>query len=273
MPYVREIAGGKFKSIFENNEDFDLARHDFFMKPRSGIARQAGSVAFSPEEEKMLRTYQRLQQLTDDAAIADRLVAENLISAHHVAQVPEAQFVSERAAALGIDEDTARDLHRRAVQAKLRAQMAAFALKGSVGSAHYWAGAMDTSLPELAEYVDAIPSYQDFFGSLDYCSCDVDQSIFGPSAYLVDLLRIVYSYIDTAAFNAGIPDGWHLRDRRPDIENIPLTPEMTADKTIVPYHQCDGTSGPERLSGQWLCADLPAATGPSPYRRCLGSPN
>ncbi|WP_430444186.1 MAG: neuraminidase-like domain-containing protein [Pseudomonas piscis] len=232
MLFTMGISGGAFADFFSQNPEFDLRKHDFFKKtPRS----QALLSSLSAGDIEILKTYQRLQQVTDDPHLADRLVKAGLVSAHHIAQQSEDEFVEKQAARLNIDLASARLLHRTAVQAKLRAQLTAFALKGSVGSAFYRAGAMNTANANLTELIEAIPSYQDFFGSLDYCSCDPDQSIFSPSAYMVDMLRIVYQYIDNTTYNAGIPNGWHLSERRPDIEKIPLTPEMT--RQLVPYLQ------------------------------------
>lgn len=232
MAYLEDIAGGKFSGIAQRNKSFDLLKHDFF---RHSARNVPGLDQLSTREVETLKAYQRLLRVTDDSGLADRLYEAGLTSAHKIAQNSERQFVADYAGALGLGEAEARSLHRGAVQAKIRAHGAAVALRDSAGSAAYRAGAMSNVSAEMTDYIGAIPSYQDFFGSLDYCNCDPDQSIFSPAAYLVDMLRIVYQYIDTAVYNPDIPDGWHLAQRRPDIGNIPLTPEMT--RQVVPYLQ------------------------------------
>lgn len=232
MAYLEKIAGGKFSGIARIHKDFDLQKHDFFRQAESNMP---GLDRLSAHEVEILKSYQRLLRVTDDAGLADRLHDAGLTSAHKIAQNPERQFVAEYAGKLGLSEADAGLLHRRAVQAKIRAHHGALALRNSAGSAAYRAGAMNATGADMTDYIGAIPSYEDFFGSLDYCNCDPDQSIFSPAAYLVDMLRIVYQYIDTPAYNPGIPDGWHLAQRRPDIGNIPLTPEMT--RQVVPYLQ------------------------------------
>lgn len=189
MLFTMGISGGTFVKFFSQNPEFNLRKHDFFKKTAQS---QMILSSLSADNIEALKTYQRLQQVTDDPHLADRLVKAGLVSAHHIAQQSEDEFVEKQATRLDIDPATARLLHRAAVQAKLRAQLTAFALKGSVGSAFYRAGAMNTADADLAALIEAIPSYQDFFGSLDYCSCDPDQSIFSPSAYMVDMLRIIY---------------------------------------------------------------------------------
>lgn len=247
MAYLEEIAGGKFSGIVQRNKSFDLRKHDFFRQAAKGVP---GLDQLSAREVETLKAYQRLLRVTGDGGLADRLYEAGLTSAHKIAQNSERQFVADYAGQLGLGEAEARSLHRGAVQAKIRAHHAALALRGSAGSAAYRAGAMSTVSAEMTDYIGAIPSYQDFFGSLDYCNCDPDQSIFSPAAYLVDMLRIVYQYIDTAIYNPDIPDGWHLAQRRPDIGNIPLTPEMT--RQVVPYLQ---------IANEVLEASIAASTG------------
>ncbi|KWK14000.1 toxin [Burkholderia stagnalis] len=246
--YLNDIADGRFSAVVNSNPDFDLVAHDFFRHPAEETP---GLDTLATHEIEMLKTYQRLLRITNDSKLADRLVAAGLTSAHKIAQNSEQQFIVEHMWHLGLTEDDARTLHRSAVQAKIRAQNAAFALRYSVGSAAYRAGAMNTVGNDMLDYVEGIPSYQDFFGSLDYCNCDPDQSIFSPAAYLVDLLRVVYQYIDTATYNPGIPDGCHLAQRRPDIGNIPLTPEMT--RQVVPYLQIVNETLEANIAGatQW----------------------
>lgn len=232
MIKVDRLAQGRFAKFQANNPNLDLRSFDF-IDPRPE-ARLDWS-GYSEEDRQVLMTYQRLLRLVDDPSLAERLLAQGLRSAHHIARLPERQFITRYGADLGLDEADLRRLHRLAVQTKLRAQLLAAALKGTAGSPHYRAGNMSNLAADVTEYIQAIPSYQDFFGSLDYCHCDHDQSIFGPSAYLVDMLRVVYQDIDNATLNPDIPDGWHLHQRRPDLENIPLTLEMT--RQSVPYLQ------------------------------------
>ncbi|VWB16435.1 hypothetical protein BLA23254_00616 [Burkholderia lata] len=248
MVYLNDIADGRFSAVINRNPDFNLGTHDFFLHRAEATP---GLDTLAPHEIETLKTYQRLLRITDDGKLADRLVAAGLTSAHKIARNSERQFIAEHARQLALTDEDARTLHRSAVQAKIRAQNAAFALRYSVGSAAFRAGAMNTVGADMLDYVGAIPSYQDFFGSLDYCNCDPDQSIFSPAAYLVDLLRVVYQYIDTATYNPGIPDGCHLAQRRPDIGNIPLTPEMT--RQLVPYLQIVNEALEANIAGatQW----------------------
>ena len=75
-----------------------------------------------------------------------------------------------------------------------------------------------------------LPTLEDLFGSLDYCSCSDCGSILSPAAYLVDLLN----YIDQPAPATGFSNPQDvLLGRRPDLQYLPLTCANT--NTALPY--------------------------------------
>lgn len=232
MIALENLAGGRFAGLRTANPELDFLRHDFLDPQRTGEIDWAG---LGEQDQEDLKAYQRVSRLTQDAQLVEKLIQFGLLSAHHIGRVPESLFVAENRVRLGVDEEALRQLHRTALRTKIRAQMLGTAFKGTVGSPHFRASRMNNAQPDVAEYLQALPSYQDFFGSLDYCDCPHDQSILSPSAYLVDLLRVVFQAIDNSHLNPNIPDGWHFKQRRPDIENIPLTVEMTQEE--VPYLQ------------------------------------
>ena len=120
--------------------------------------------------------------------------------------------------------------------------------------------------------VKQFPTMEQLFGSLDYCECDHCRSVLSPAAYLVDLLRFLdppalewqgdlaywaahhanapYPFPDQAAWQKYQAD-WAtehpgelapdtkiapyevLRQRRPDLPELPLTCENT--HTVLPY--------------------------------------
>ncbi|MEV1238908.1 hemopexin repeat-containing protein [Nonomuraea sp. NPDC049750] len=70
---------------------------------------------------------------------------------------------------------------------------------------------------------DALPSYEQLFGELDFYEGDEARSVYSPAAYLVDLLRLLEGVFRD-------PD---LLARRPDLARIPLDAEHTF--TESPY--------------------------------------
>jgi hypothetical protein len=81
-----------------------------------------------------------------------------------------------------------------------------------------------------ASDVIAYPTLESLFGEMDFCACDHCRSILSPAAYLVDLLQ----FLDQAPTEVGKDNPLDvLRERRPDLENLPLTCENT--NTALPY--------------------------------------
>lgn len=80
--------------------------------------------------------------------------------------------------------------------------------------------------PELA----SIPNLATLFGSLDFCACSHCQSVYGPAAYLADVLRFLDKHPSELA-NKTVKDV--LFERRPDIGNMKLNCENT--ETPLPY--------------------------------------
>lgn len=91
-------------------------------------------------------------------------------------------------------------------------------VKSIVRSPHYKALSITNIGGDIAEQFELLPSYAEFFGPVDYYACEECQSIFGAAAYLVDLLRIIDTYV--TAPNT-IPDHLKLDARRDDLGQIP----------------------------------------------------
>ena len=83
---------------------------------------------------------------------------------------------------------------------------------------------------EISEALGDIPDLETLFGSLDYCECDNCKSLYGPAAYLTDMLRFLKEHlaIDTIKTVKDI-----LFERRPDLGNIKLNCDNT--NVALPY--------------------------------------
>ena len=231
----KALADGRYRAFQLNNPEVDLLTFDFIAP---GSVSKLDWSGFELEIERAraeLMTTQRVHRLASDPDTASRMLAAGLTSAHAVAQRPEAEFVARHADALGLDAQDARALHRRAVDIKVRTRLLWAALHSTVGSPHFHRSRISNTDQSVADYLFEMPSYQDFFGSLDYCSCEHCASIFGPAAYLVDMLRVVETYLANPVYNPDIPDAFKLDKRRPDISQIELTCANTND--VLPYLQ------------------------------------
>ena len=83
---------------------------------------------------------------------------------------------------------------------------------------------------ELAEWVGDIPNLESLFGSLDFCECEHCKSLYGPAAYLTDMLRFLKEHTSLLPPKT-VKD--ILFDRRPDLGNIKLNCANT--DTPLPY--------------------------------------
>lgn len=103
---------------------------------------------------------------------------------------------------------------------------------GAIGSNNY----TDT---EIQQALGDIPNLDALFGSLDYCDCEHCKSLYGPAAYLTDMLRFLKMHDSLIVKPAPNPTNEKfnvkdiLFDRRPDIGNILLNCENT--DTPLPY--------------------------------------
>lgn len=222
--------------------DFDLAGFDSY--DRDTVTRLGLPESRSATILAGLRARQRIARITDDPATATALIGAGLDSAHLIAAMPAHRFAREHAGLFGGDEFAARQAHERA-QAVTAAVSHLYAnLHGVLGSPHFAALHGNHADDSLAKYFSDIPSYQDLFGRLDSCSCQHCGSIFGPAAYFTDLMRIIDDYITDV--NTGIPAGYRLAERRPDLFELPLTCANTND--LVPMLQIVNTILARRIA-------------------------
>jgi peptidoglycan hydrolase-like protein with peptidoglycan-binding domain len=86
------------------------------------------------------------------------------------------------------------------------------------------------SADEIHNALGDIPDLETLFGSLDFCECEHCKSLYGPAAYLTDMLRFLKEHLGTDPLKT-VKD--ILFERRPDLGNIKLNCENT--NTPLPY--------------------------------------
>jgi hypothetical protein len=247
-------------AFYAQNPDFDLLTADLHQLERQATqpaAHASRSADRAAEHDGLnldgldaaatfaaLKTSQRLTRIHPDRDTVQTLLGHDFDSAHAIAAVSQHRFVRDYAETLGGGEQAAA-IHRRAVAIKTQTQQLWANVKDLVAAPHYRATAFANVDPALTAYFEELPSYQDLFGSLDYCECPHCASIFGPAAYFVDMMRIIDEYI-TLPNTATIKPGMKLAERRPDLFTLPLTCEQT--NTIAPYLQIVNTVLEQRLA-------------------------
>lgn len=179
-----------------------------------------------------LQLQQRLLRLGHGETVARKLRHAGFDSAHQIALVPEHVFVRNHTRLFGGDADKARAVHRSAAQIKARVKHVWANVKDLVASAHYRGTLFQNVSPQLIDYFQSIPSYDDLFGGKDFCTCEHCRSIFGPAAYFLDIMRITDQYItdpNTTKPANNIPPAMKLEDRRPDLFKLKLDCANTND--------------------------------------------
>lgn len=166
-----------------------------------------------------------------EADSAQTLLASGMDTAYKITQLSQSSFVNEYGSKLG--EGQARQIYRNAADIKSKAMQLYANVAALTAAPHFQALAVSNVPDTTVAFFKSLPSYDEVFGSLDYCDCSECKSIFGAAAYLVDLLRLIDKAITVP--NTNIPARMKLSDRRPDLAQIPLTCEMT--NNVIPYLQ------------------------------------
>lgn len=215
-----------------NNPHVDLLYANFEKLKAQGVLNW--EAANGDLHLEALKIHQRLLRVHGSSNVANSLMRCGYTSANQIALLTENRFIKDHIQELGVSEEQMRQIHRKAVHIKNKTLHMWANVKSLVDAPHFKTMRGTNVSPEISQYFESLPSYQELFGSLDYCQCDECKSIFGPAAYFVDLMRIIDKYI-TEPNKETIPPDLQLEARRPDIGKIPLTCAKTND--LVPYIQ------------------------------------
>jgi hypothetical protein len=210
-------------AFLDTNPDFNLLTADL----RSGL--DADGVLTQPDWDHTalrteLGTVQRVARVAPrgrEEAVVNTLLGNGYTSALAVSRQSRATFRGRTAAAFG-DGATADTVHRTAQFQVSRAANAYALLHPTVG------GGYVTAVGGVSAEVESDPTWASLFGGVDFCACAHCRSVYGPAAYLVELLTWLDGHQHGAktAFE-------RLDERRPDIQRIELSCENT--NTVLPY--------------------------------------
>jgi hypothetical protein len=257
----------RFAAFYERNPDFDVRAFHFH-----SAAAVAGLDLSGLDAAQPLAALSRMQRLLDLAngheSMASALERQGFHSASHIARLSLRHF-SDRMAAHANSEETGA-IYARAKAIKASADHLFANVKALIGSPYYRATRFQNVGADIVTYFESLPSYQALFGRLDYLACEHCRSIFGPTAYFVDLMRVTDEYV-TYSNRDTIPVGMKLEERRPDLFDLPLTCE-SAD-TVVPYLQIVNEVLAARIAQQAGADALEVlATAPYPWNLPMQAP-
>lgn len=86
--------------------------------------------------------------------------------------------------------------------------------------------------PDISEYLKQLDGYEDLFGNQTYCNCQHCRSMLSPSAYFVDLMRVVEDRVLVPTFSGNPGHAINLKVRRPDLWTLDLNCKNT--DTLIP---------------------------------------
>ncbi len=241
---VREAANAVFTA-----SDLDLDREgiEAYLARKPETLSAVDPALRAPVVEH-LKTSQRLLRVAGEPEAVETLMASGLDSAFRIARLSRQQFVDRYASALG-GEAQAHATYTRSFHTAATAQLALTTTAQSLvehsvsavraGGATTMRARHQSVLDLLKKKTrssgapapdpeddDPAASWPVLFGEQAWCDCEHCQSVFGPAAYLVDLLHT----LDPADEQKNAAH--YLFKRRPDLPHLKLTCENT--NTTIP---------------------------------------
>lgn len=211
-------------ALVDAHEDLDLrtANVDGFVA--------SNAIAVDDDVRADLRVLQRAHRLAPTASTGRALLDNHLHSSMQILSMGKAELV-QKLGASGVDQPTALSIHGYALfqYANVLARLGDFRaeIHQSDPAAVVPQG---VSVAERADLLGQIPDLELLFGPLDVCDCAHCASVYGPAAYLADLLRFLDAHPSQVA---GRTVREILTDRRPDLVTTKLNCPNT--ETAVPY--------------------------------------
>lgn len=248
-------AQAALKTFFDNTTgdaprtmgaDFDIrtANIDNYLREHGDMAFRGISDEQRGKVVEGVKRSQRLFNVSSDSVTFEKLIGLGFDSAREIATYPQTMFLEMTKNELSADE--AKIIHSRAANISTSSLHFYVMLNDAINGIYPDAvKATDAkSVEEIKEAVAKhVPNWQELFGSPEMCECGQCQSVYSPSAFLVELLQ----FLDKSGKNV---DGFTPLDiligktdeatkkvlvmgRRPDIAHLKLTCENT--NTALPY--------------------------------------
>ncbi|MQM27341.1 Tc toxin subunit A-related protein [Glycomyces albidus] len=193
---------------------------------------QTRELELDPDLHSELRVQQRAVRLAPDHKGAAALLQERLHSAAQIAALDRAELTARIGGRDGVGPETIAQIHANAQMsyAHVLSQLATF--RSDLAPVQFQVFAdQAVTLADATGVLGDVPDLALLFGGLDYCECSHCESVYGPAAYLADLLR----FLSTRPARPGAPQTvlQVLQARRPDIDDLLLNCPNT--NTPLPY--------------------------------------
>ena len=131
----------------------------------------------------------------------------------------------------GLPEEEARAIYQNAV-ATVGAITASLGTVADQNTGAFESLAVSNTTPDVRDYLRRLDGWAEMFGDQASCRCESCQSVLGPSAYFVDLMRFVEQHVTEPFFiEKGLDNHvMNLRVRRPDLWTLELNCHNSEDR-------------------------------------------
>lgn len=178
-----------FDGTREHNVAFDFAtiRVDRYLA-ENRTALNNVAVGDREQAKTRLRQMERLFRVTESYAQMKALIDVGIESATTIHEMGLARFIG-KVSSPTIDSAAAKKIFELACWTTATANMLKIKFSGMADRVGL--KTLPKSFPNLGSLPPKIADWATLFGSLDACACEHCQSVYGPAAYLVDLLRFL----------------------------------------------------------------------------------
>lgn len=231
-------------NFLDNQPDFNIRTTSVLKALQQPEALKGIAEEQRPQVVEQLKTLQRVQAISPTPEAVPVLMNANLLSAFHVAEMPESTFLDSYSTKLG--EETARQVYTNAINNRIRNEHALITMREAVrgtglaiidGSQNL--EARMAMMQGIADKQDVPINLDTLFQDMDYCECDDCLSVYSPASYFVELLQFLRN--NNLDPNKTKSDPKDIKDtpleklfrRRPDLGCLELTCENTF--TVLPY--------------------------------------
>ncbi|WFO15789.1 Tc toxin subunit A [Cellulophaga baltica 4] len=179
---------------------------------------------------KELNELQRLVRINPDTSLLQTLKDRGLTSAFDISEIPQKTFIVQNSEFMG-GEQYAKILHANATFTTAKVNLVKNRFQTALES-HVPKMIRSTKDREAieAKVNEHWPGYSEVF-NVNSCECGHCNSVYGPAAYFVDLMRFLG--LGFADENDQKNPQKVFKDRRPDLFHLPLTCENS--NTLIPY--------------------------------------
>ncbi len=192
------------------------------------------SIKINDKTKEELKIIQRVQKLTTESNTGKALILEGMHSSAQIYFAGKNNLIN-KLEKRGVEVKSALKLFENAKMqyTQILARLLQYRSEIHFGTPQAITPQTFTE-EEIKESIGDIPNLEVLFGSMDFCECQHCKSLYGPAAYLTDLLRFLGEH-DSLVKEGGrlLSVKEILFKRRPDIGNIKLNCENT--NTLMPY--------------------------------------